>query len=60
MTALQDLDLSETNITNQGLTCLKPLASLRYLQLYRTAVTAEGVNTLKTQMPRTNVYWLPR
>ena len=46
LTGLQELYLSDTKITDQGLALLRPLASLQRISIYHTAVGDKGILNL--------------
>ena len=55
MTALQELNISNTRVTDAGLTHLRALAALRKLNLEGTKVTRAGVEPLRRALPRLNI-----
>ena len=46
LTGLQELYLSDTKITDEGLTLLRPLVSLQRISIYHTAVSDNGLISL--------------
>jgi hypothetical protein len=52
LTKLERLHLGRTQITNAGLEPLKPLASLKYLNIRDSNVTTEGVKSISNAIPK--------
>jgi hypothetical protein len=53
---LGDSDLAFTSITDAGLKQLPLLTNLKYISLLHTAVTAAGVEDLKSALPHTMIH----
>jgi hypothetical protein len=49
------LHLGSTVVTDAGLKFLAPLTALEDLKMTRTAVTEEGVEKLKKELPNTKI-----
>jgi hypothetical protein len=57
LTRLNRLYLTGTGVSDKGLAHLTGLAELEYLHLGRTKVTAAGVEKLRRQLPKAQIYW---
>ena len=56
MTQLEDLELSDTQVTDAGLTHLKGLSRLTYLNLKGTKVTIQGIKELQEALPNCDIH----
>lgn len=52
---LEELDLRDTAVTDQGLQALAALATLRQLDLHGSLVTEQGVAGLRTALPNCDI-----
>ena len=59
MTKLEDLDLTGTQVTDEGLNYLTRLTHLKTLRLYATKITHVGVNSLHAALPNCTILWNP-
>jgi hypothetical protein len=60
MPTLAHLDLSYTQVGNQGLQRLAQLPNLKYLYVTETKITPEAVDAFRKQHPGTFVSWAVR
>ena len=56
MTKLEVLDLSATNVTNDGVKHLQSLKALKELYLEKTKVTTDGIEVIRGMFPNIVVY----
>jgi Leucine-rich repeat (LRR) protein len=57
LTALSELYLDRTNISDASLGLLTRLRKLRYIDLYHTLFTEQGVQSLRKALPDCKINW---
>ena len=57
MEQLEEIDLSDTGVTDQGLETLQGARNLRHIYLGGSKTTAEGAERLRRALPRSQVSW---
>ena len=59
LTNVEGLDVSDTQVTDNGLKHFRGLQNLGILMLHDTHVTAQGINELQEALPNCEIHWTP-